>query len=258
MKVTILGCGPSYGMPSLTRGFGPSDPNNPKNVRTRSAILLTDKDLGILFDTGPEIREQLLRCGEVPQIQAVCYTHLHYDHMGGAEDIRNLAKERQQIMDVYGTQKDITALRRQMPYVFDPSHQQTMKLHHIKPYKPFKIKHLEIMPIFQFHGENNSLGYRIGDFAYCTDVKKFEPEGWKLLKGVKVWVLGCVTLDKNPKHIHLAEALKWHEKLGVQRTYLTHMGSKMDYSTLKRTLPKDIIPCYDGMEIDLDNIKASE
>ena len=248
MKITILGCGPSYGMPSLTRGFGPSDPNEPKNVRTRSSILIEDQGLGVLIDTAPELREQLWRAG-APQIHAVCYTHLHYDHMGGAEDLRTLAKERKEIMDVYGTQKDIFALKRQMPYVFDPEHQQTMKTHYIKPYKQFQIGHLKIMPIFQYHGECNSIGYRIGNFAYSTDVKSLEPKGWELLKGVKVWVLGCVTTNENFKHIHLAEALKWIEKLKPERTYLTHMGSKMDYQTLKKTLPKNVIPCYDGMEI---------
>ncbi|MBQ4471878.1 MAG: MBL fold metallo-hydrolase [Alphaproteobacteria bacterium] len=250
MKVTILGCGPSYGMPSLTRGFGPSDPNEPKNVRTRSDILIEDKGVGILIDTGPEIREQLLRAG-TPKIHAILYTHAHYDHMGGAQDLRNVAIEKNEVLDIYGTPKDMLALRRQMPYVFEPSHQKTLSLHYIKPYKSFKIKHLEIIPIFQHHGESSSIGYRIGDFAYCTDVKKIDPEGWKLLKGVKTWVLGCVTTRVNAKHVHLPEALKWVKKLKPERTYLTHMGSKMDYKELKKTLPKGVEPCYDGMVIKI-------
>ena len=250
MKITILGCGPSYGMPSLTRGFGPSDPNEPKNIRTRSAILLEDNGVGILFDTGPEIREQLWRAG-APQIHAICYTHAHYDHMGGAQDLRTLAKERGQVMDIYGTQKDILALRRQMPYVFEIDRQQTMKTHYIEPYKSFKINHLTITPIYQHHGAGSSIGYRVGDFAYCTDVKAIDPEGWKILKGIKTWVLGCVTTGENPKHVHLSEALKWVKKVKPQHTYLTHMGSKMDYQTLKKTLPNGVEPCYDGMEIHI-------
>ena len=91
MKIRILGCGPSYGMPSLTRGFGYADPKEAKNIRTRSAILVEEQGMGILFDTGPEIREQLLKAAS-PQIQAICYTHAHYDHMWGAEDLRILAK----------------------------------------------------------------------------------------------------------------------------------------------------------------------
>lgn len=250
MKITILGCGPSYGMPSITRGFGPSDPNEPKNVRTRSAILLQDKEVGLLFDTDPEIRQQLLKAGS-PNITHLCYTHAHYDHMGGAEDVRVVARELNQVVQVYGTQKDMLALRRQMPYVFEPTRQSTMKLHYIKPYKSFKIKHLEIMPILQYHGQCNSIGYRIGDFAYCTDVKSIDKEGWRLLKGIKTWVLGCVTTTENEKHIHLEEALKWIKKINPNTAYLTHMGSKMDYKHLKKTLPKGVYPCYDGMVINL-------
>ena len=250
MKITILGCGPSYGMPSLTRGFGPADPKEPKNVRTRSAILIEDKGVHILIDTGPEIREQLWRAG-APTIDAIIYTHAHYDHMGGAQDLRNVAIERGEIIDVYGTQKDMLALRHQMPYVFEPSHQKTLNLHYIKPYKSFKIKHLEITPIFQHHGESSSIGYRIGKFAYCTDVKEIDPEGWKILKGVKTWILGCVTTNENPKHVHLPEALKWIKKLNPEQAYLTHMGSKMDYQTLKRTLPQGVHPCYDGLVIKI-------
>lgn len=250
MKITILGCGPSYGVPSLSRGFGECDPKEPKNIRTRSALLFEDKGTSILFDSGPEIREQLIRA-KSPQLDAVCYTHVHYDHMGGAEDLRGLARERNQILDIYGTQKDLLALRRQMPYVFDPTHQETMKLHYIRAYKQFKIKNLDVMPIFQYHGDKNSLGFRIGDFAYCTDVKKIDPEGWHLLKGIKVWVLGCVTTMENPKHIHLAEAVKWIQKLKPETTYLTHMGARMDYQTLKKTLPANVIPCYDGLTINI-------
>ncbi len=249
MKIRILGCGPSYGLPSLTRGFGDCDANEPKNVRTRSAMLLQEGDTTILFDAGPEIRLQLLKAG-APQLTAICFTHAHYDHMGGAEDVRAFMKDNCRILPVYGTQSDMIALRKQLPYAFHITHQKTMEVHHIKPYKSFKINNLEIIPILQRHGERGSVGYRIGDFAYCTDVKSIEPEGWKLLKGVKIWVLGCVTPNENPKHIHLAEALKWVKKLKPEQTYLTHMGSKMDYQTLKNTLPAGVLPCYDGLEID--------
>ena len=184
-------------------------------------------------------------------IKYIVVTHAHYDHMGGAEDVRVVARELNQVVQVYGTQKDMLALRRQMPYVFEPTRQSTMKLHYIKPYKSFKIKHLEIMPILQYHGQCNSIGYRIGDFAYCTDVKSIDKEGWRLLKGIKTWVLGCVTTTENEKHIHLEEALKWIKKINPNTAYLTHMGSKMDYNQLKKTLPKGVYPCYDGMVIKL-------
>ena len=249
MKITILGCGPSYGVPSLTRGFDMVDPKEKKNVRTRTALLLEEKGTYILFDTGPEIREQLLKVGS-PKIDAVCYTHAHYDHIAGAEDVHAYAKQQKGHLDVYATRHDLWVLRQEMPYVFAPQG-KAMKVHYIQYYKPFKINELEIIPLLQHHGKDLSVGYRIGDFAYCTDVKALETEGWKILKGVKTWVLGCVTTRENPKHLHLEEALKWVERLKPQHTYLTHLGSKMDYQTLSKNLPENVSVCYDGMEINL-------
>ena len=60
MKVTILGCGASYGVPSLHKGFGLCNPKNPKNIRFRSSILIEEKGQNILVDTPPEIRLELL------------------------------------------------------------------------------------------------------------------------------------------------------------------------------------------------------
>ena len=248
MKVTILGCGPSYGVPSLTRGFDMVDPKEKKNIRTRTCLLVQKGENDVLFDTGPEVREQLLKAGS-PTIDAICYTHVHYDHIAGAEDVHSYARIRDHHVDVYATRHDMYELRKQMPYVFAPQYRQAMSLHYITYYKPFKVNNLEMIPILQHHGKDLSVGYRIGDFAYCTDVKSLEPEGWKILKGIKIWVLGCVTINKNDKHLHLAEALKWVQRIKPEHTYLTHLGSKMDYQSLTKILPPDVSLCYDGMVI---------
>ena len=248
MKITILGCGPSYGVPSLTRGFDLVNPKEKKNIRTRTAMLVEKGDTHILFDTGPEIREQLLRAGS-PEIDAVCYTHAHYDHIAGAEDVHSYARIQGKHLDVYGTRHDLWIMRQEMPYVFAPQYRQSMRVHYIQYYKPFQINDIKIIPILQHHGADLSVGYRIGDFAYCTDVKQIEPEGWKILKGVKKMVLGCVTINENAKHLNLEEALDWVRRLKPECTYLTHLGSKMDYQTLKRTLPEGVIPCHDGLII---------
>ena len=250
MKITILGCGPSWGMPSLINGFGPANPKVAKNIRTRSSILIEDKGLRLLIDTDPEIREQLLKIG-TPKIHAICYTHAHYDHMGGAEEIGMLARERQEIFHIYGRQKDIISFKHRMPYIFQTEDKHLIKTHYIRPYQKFQIEHLEILPIPQHHASCGSIGFRIGDLAYCTDVKAIDPKGWQCLRGIKTWILGCVTTTENPRWVHLAEALKWIKKIHPECTYLTHLGPTMDYPELKRNLPKNIIPCYDGMVIKL-------
>ena len=253
MKITILGCGPSYGVPSLTRGFSDCDAKNKKNVRLRSAMLLQDKDVIILFDTGPEIRLELLRAGS-PDLTALCYTHCHYDHMAGAEDVRAIMREKNQILPVYGAGQDLDALQKQLAYVLRSSIDKPgFRLHEISPFHSFKIKHIKLMPILQQHGNGTSIGYRIGDVAYCTDVHSIDEKGWRALEGIKIWILGCVSpISNNQKHLTLETAIQWVHRLKPKMTYLTHMGGRMDYDSLCKTLPKNIRPAYDGMVIETD------
>lgn len=258
MKVRILGCGPSNGIPSLSRGFGLCNPHNPKNIRTRSAILIeTDDKKRILIDSDPEIRLQLLTAGS-PKIDAVLYTHAHYDHMGGADDLRSYVQDKNESLPIYLTQHNSYHFKELLRYLFKNDNQHHLfDLHIIEPYKPFQIGNNEIIPIKQYHGLNKtddndlSIGYRINSFAYSTDVKEMEPQGFELLQNLDTWVLGVVTTRENNKHIHLPVALEWIKYLNPRQTYLTHMGLRMDYDMLCQQLPDSIRPCYDGLEFDI-------
>ena len=106
MKIKILGCGPSFGVPSLNRGFGSCDPKNPKNFRLRSSALIQNNGKNILIDSGPDIRLQLLRAGS-PKLDAVLYSHAHYDHMGGADDLRTALVENQEVLPLYLSETDL-------------------------------------------------------------------------------------------------------------------------------------------------------
>ena len=252
MHIKILGCGPSYGVPSLTRGFGDCDPTNPKNFRLRSSVLVQEKGINILIDSGPEVRIQLLRAGH-PKLDAVFYTHEHYDHMGGADDLRVDVSEKTGNLPVYLSESALEHFKSMLDYLFLPGtdNKSIFDVHIIKPYQPIQIGDLEILPIPQKHGEGISIGYRIGDFAYSTDVVAMDDRAFQALAGVKVWVLGVVTPIKNSKHINVDTALQWIKRVNPKQTYFTHMGARMDYDTLCRTLPDNIRPVYDGMEFDV-------
>lgn len=251
MKITILGCGPSYGVPSLYRGFGKCDPTNVYNNRTRSSMLLNDNGNTILFDTGPEIRLQLLRAG-CSHLDAVVYTHAHYDHMGGADDLRMLLGEKEQILPIYLSAHDNREFQDRLNYLIQMNVGASFfDIKVIRPYEPFDVNGIKIIPILQYHGDGLSMGYRIGDFAYSTDVKSMDEQGFEALKGVKTWVIGVVTPNPNNKHITLVEALEWIERIKPERAFITHMGTSMDYAELCKTLPPHIRPVYDGMVIDV-------
>ena len=125
------------------------------------------------------------------------------------------------------------------------------QLNIIKPYQSFDVKDISVLPIPQKHGNGDSIGYRIGDFAYSTDVVSMDEKAFKALEGIKVWILGVVTPIENAKHINIETALKWIERVKPEKAYFTHMGSRMDYGKLCQTLPDYVRPVYDEMEIDI-------
>lgn len=255
MRIRILGCGPSNGMPSLNRGFGLCDSQNPKNIRTRSAALIKlTNQTNILIDADPEIRQQLLNADN-PVVDAVLFTHSHYDHMGGADDLRTLSERINKPLPVYLTQTDANHFQSMLNYLFQKKERiQLFDMRIIEFYQPFYIAGYEIIPIMQEHGEGEfSTGYKVGSkFAYSTDVKKMEKRGFDLLTGLDTWVLGGTTRKVNNKHINLDEALTWINTLKPRQVYLTHMGMRMDYETLCNELPLSIRPAYDGLEFDVN------
>lgn len=251
MKITILGCGPSYGVPSLSRGFAQCDPLTPENRRTRTAAVVEINGYNILIDSGPDIREQLLRSG-IRKIDALLYTHAHYDHMGGADDLRVLFQDTGKKLSVYGVKKDLNAFKSLLSYLFEHSDNKNIfELNEIHPGESFLVHGIPVMPILQQHGNATSIGYRIQELAYSTDVKSIDETGFSALKGISTWILGVVTKSINNKHINLDEAKAWIDYIRPKQAYLTHMGGKMDYHTLCRELPANIRPCYDGMVIEI-------
>ena len=253
MKVTILGCGASYGVPSLLKGFGKCDPKNPKNIRYRSSILIEEREQSILIDTPPEIRLELLRA-KVKKIDALLYTHCHYDHMAGAEDVRFFSYKQGKALDIYGTKYDLKNFKNQMKFIFrKPKNAVSVILNPIKLYFPFMVKGISVLPIKQYHGSINSVGYRIGNFAYSTDVKSMDKKGFELLKGIDTWILECTTDKETSGHVTLEKALDWIDYVHPKRAYLTHLGSEWDYNKLSEKLPKNVKPVYDGLSIKINN-----
>ncbi|MGN0919208.1 MAG: MBL fold metallo-hydrolase [Alphaproteobacteria bacterium] len=250
MKITILGCGASCGVPSLHKGFGICNPKNPKNNRFRSAVLIEEQGQNILIDTPPEIRLELL-WAQVKKIDALLYTHSHFDHIAGAEDVRNFTRKQGKVLDIYGSKNDLKVYKNQAEHVFrDPQQKETVALHPVQMYHPFNVKGIDILPIKQYHGPINSVGYRIGNFAYSTDVKRMDPKGLELLKGIKTWVLECTTNKITAAHISLPEIKEWIELIQPQKVFLTHLGTEWDYDQMKRLLPQNVKPAYDGLKIN--------
>jgi phosphoribosyl 1,2-cyclic phosphate phosphodiesterase len=254
--VTVLGCGPSPGVPLIGNRWGACDPKNPKNRRTRSSILLQIHGKNILIDSSPDLRQQLLR-EDIDRIDAVLYTHAHADHAHGINDLFYLGRSQNQEIPVYADPETLKELLVSFPYMFSKTAQKGAY------YKPSLIPNIieggrfvlfEKYPILHFeqdHGYSKTYGFRFESFAYSTDLISMPETSWKMLEGIKIWMVSALRLMPHETHAHLDLVLSWVERLNPQRTYLTHLGTEMDFDAVTRQLPDNVFLCYDGLKIDL-------
>lgn len=262
MKITLLGTGGSAGLPQIGGAdghgdWGQVDPYEPRNRRTRASIAIhTDTGRTILVDTGPDLRTQLMTNG-ISRVDSIIFTHAHADHVAGLDDVRILNRILGAPMPAYGTAETLEELKQRFSYAFKSWNggffgRPVLKLHEVMPSQRLSVEGLEILPLDQDHGFGRSLGLRIGNFAYCTDVVRLDKDTLFRLVGIKTWVVDCFTPDSDhPTHAGLETVKSWVGRLQPDRTILTHMGSLMDYQTLKMTLPKGIEPGYDGMVLEI-------
>lgn len=251
MKVTILGCGTSGGVPRIGNHWGDCDPANPKNRRRRVSILIEHEDTVVLVDTSPDMREQCLDAN-VSRLDAVLYTHDHADHSHGLDELRPLAYQNKKEIPVYGDAKTLATLEHRFQYAFVPESD------YFKPFVrshvidgPFTVGTIPVVPFIQHHGDKTSLGFRFGDIAYSTDVVGFPEASFEALDGVDVWIVDALQRRPHPTHSHLAQTLDWIKRVKPRRSILTHMTLDMDYATLVDELPPGVEPGYDGLVIEV-------
>jgi len=263
IKVTMLGCGGSAGLPQIggADGFGDwgeADPSEPKNRRTRPSIVIEAPDgRRLLVDTGPDLRLQITACG-IPRIDAVLYTHGHADHIAGLDEIRILNRLLGAPMPTYATAATFEDLRQRFDYAFKPWNgngffRPALELHEIKPGETVDIVGMPVQLFTQDHGYITTLGLRVQNFAYCTDVVRLDAPALAALRDLDVLVVDCFTHGPaHPTHANLKQVLAWVDALKPKRTILTHMGPNMDYAKLRRELPPGIEPGFDGLVLPSD------
>ena len=242
----------------VSRGYGKCDPSNPKNRRLRTSLMVTHNNKNILFDTGPDLREQLL-AANINVLEAVVYTHEHADHTHGLDDLREINRVTEQGIPIYAGQTTLRHLKDNFSYAFVPVNVEKEPFYHpwlepnlITSGAPFHIAGLKITPFAQDHEFTTSMGFRIGNFGYSTDAVRLYDSSLSLLKGIDVWVVGCLSDRDHPSHASVRQVLEWADIIRPKKTYLTHMSIGLDYESLKKTLHPEIEPAYDGLEFEVD------
>ncbi|MEI8321073.1 MAG: MBL fold metallo-hydrolase [Alphaproteobacteria bacterium] len=250
LKVRILGCGPTWGVPCLGFGWGKCNPDNPKNRRQRSSILVEDGTTRLLIDASPDARAQLFTA-KVDALDAILLTHEHADHTRGLDELGALSRFQDKLLPIHASPKTFENVIKSVDYAFHAQNAHYLPFFSAHPFsdKSFTVGSLTIQPFLQDHGVTESWGFRIGDFAYSTDVVKMPEESFQVLEGVKVWVVDCLKRVPHLTHSHLTQTLEWIERVKPDRAILTHMSQDLDYDQLKAELPSHVEPAYDGLEI---------
>ena len=264
LRFTVLGCGASPGVPRITGDWGECDPDEPRNMRSRSAALVEmfgddDDATRVLIDSGPDIRSQLIGAG-ITSIDAVMYTHPHADHVHGIDDLRAFWMATHRALPIYSDDETQERLEQGFGYCFRAPADS--------PYPPFLVRSairagerfvvngaggaLSLLPLAQVHGNITSLGVRVGPVAYSCDFNDLPVETVDALAGLDLWVVGALRRRRHPSHASLSEALDWISAVDPKSAVLTHMTNELDYKTLLDELPATTIPAYDGISFDFE------
>ncbi len=263
MRVTLLGTGGSAGVPMIggsdgTGDWGACDPGEPRNRRTRSSVIIENSyNQRLLVDTSPDMRAQFIACG-IPGADAVLFTHAHADHITGIDDVRILNRIARRPLEAFATRQTLDEIEKRFGYVFAPwdgkgFYRPVLTAKMVSPGETVRAVEMDVRLFGQGHGRVETLGLRIGPFAYSTDVVQLEEAALEILTGVDTWVVDCfLRHGTHWTHANLATVFGWVERLRPRRTVLTHMGPDMDWGWLRASLPAGIEAGYDGMVLEFD------
>jgi phosphoribosyl 1,2-cyclic phosphate phosphodiesterase len=263
LTLTILGCGSSAGVPRPALGWGACDPNNPKNRRRRCSLLVErtteSGTTRLVIDTSPDLREQLIDAN-VDHIDAVFLTHEHADQTHGIDDLRSVVLHQRRRIPVYLNQSTAKHILLRFSYCFvsppDSDYPPILDSHPIEAGESRTIAgkggSLPLSAFLLQHGNIPALGYRIGNAAYTPDVSDIPQQSWHALENLDLWVIDGLRYAGHPSHFSVNDALSWIGRFKPKRAVITNMHSDLDYEVLRLSLPPNVIPAYDGMQLTLD------
>lgn len=252
MKINFLGTGTSQGIPVIGCDCIVCSSKNIKDKRLRSSVFIQHKGLSFLIDTGPDLRQQVLK-NNIKNIDFILYTHAHRDHVSGIDELRSFNFIQKKAIPAFGNKELSEQLINDYSYIFsDLKYPGLPKINLSIVNKKFNFKGLNINPIKVLHYKLNILGYRIGDFTYITDAKTISDNELKKISGSKILVINCLQIKEHISHLNLNEALKIVKKLDVKEVYFTHISHYLGlHDILNKDLPSNVNLAHDSLLLEL-------
>jgi len=254
-RVVFLGTGTSSGIPTIGCRCPVCTSDDEKDKRLRASILIQSETTTVLIDTTPDFRQQMLK-NDIRKVDAVLYTHHHFDHIGGFDDLRALNYTTRKPVPIYLMQKTFDSIKRTFFYAFGELEQMgggipVVDVNIIDDMEEIIIADIKITPIPLLHGKMKVLGFRMDNFAYCTDTNFIPEESYQLLKNLDVLVLDALRYTKHETHFSLDEAIATAQKIKAKTTYFTHMAHEIKHFDCENQLPRNFVLAYDNLIINL-------
>jgi len=250
MKLRILGCGTSSGVPRIGNDWGVCDPAEPRNRRSRASIIVESETTRILVDTSPDLREQLL-AADISAVDAILWTHDHADHCHGIDDVRQLFHARGSKLVGYGFTETMAALKSRFGYAFFGRDGYPPTIDGQDLPGDIMIGDIRVRSVAQPHGNIFSAGFRFDNggssIGYSTDFHIVTNDMIDMFSDMNVWVIDALRERPHPTHAHLAMSLDAAARCRVGEAILTHMDQSLDYATLATNLPAGVVPGFDGL-----------
>lgn len=248
MKITFLGTGTSQGVPVIACECNTCLSSDPHDKRLRTSLLLETDETTLLFDAGPDFRQQMLR-EHVMKLDSIMLTHEHKDHISGMDDVRAFNYKSQDAIDIYAEDRVQKAIKKEYAYVFSEYQYPgipRMRLNPV-PEHPFDVKGINIIPVRVFHYHLPVYGFRVGNFAYITDANYIPEESKEKLFGVKYLVINALRKEKHISHFSLREAIDFIREISPKKAFITHISHQMGlHAEVSKELPPEIMLAYDG------------
>ena len=253
MEVTFLGTGTSQGIPIIGVDHPVCYSDDPRDKRLRVSVLVNWKGKNILIDCGPDFRQQML-ANNVKKLDAIFYTHEHNDHTAGLDDIRPYFF-RQGDIPIFAHERVLDSLRKKFDYIFTSEDRYPgapAVIENVVRNEEFQFEGLNVLPVDFKHNKLQVFGYRLGDFAYLTDIKTISEIEIAKLKDLKVLVVSALRREPHHSHFNLEEALKFVEMVKPERTYLTHISHMLGFhAEVEEELPENVHLAYDNLKIEI-------